>query len=103
MKKFTLPFFAAVCLTAVATPALADEVTVRVDYADLDLSNPHDVSSLKRRIVARTEAACRKGAGSALFSAKSFTDCRNDGVSKAFRQLEQRRTLAATQDSVERS
>lgn len=103
MNKFTLPLFAAVCLTAVATPALANEVTVRVNYSDLDLSNPVDVSLLKKRIIEQTESACRQGAGSELFSANSFTDCRNDGVTKAFQQLEQRRTLAAAEDSVERS
>ncbi|QDH33771.1 UrcA family protein [Porphyrobacter sp. YT40] len=54
--RFTLPLIA---LAAVAAPAVADDtVTVRVDYADVDVTTAEGRAALEARIDAKLRKAC---------------------------------------------
>ncbi|RKF22560.1 UrcA family protein [Altericroceibacterium spongiae] len=103
MRKFTLPVFAAACFAAIATPAAAAEVTVRVDVADLDLTNPADIAVVKGRIAEATDKACRNKVGSPLFNAAAFEDCSKASTQLAFEQLEKRQALASAELKAKRT
>ena len=54
--RFTLPLIA---LAALAAPAVAEEtVTVRVDYADVDVTTAEGRAALEARIDAKLRKAC---------------------------------------------
>src|SRR5512139_1593386 len=50
MRKFIRPICAAAWVAGLGSPAAADEVTVTVSYADLDLASPEDVAALHERL-----------------------------------------------------
>jgi len=59
MRKLVRPILAAACVAGFASPAIADEVRVRVSYADLDLTNTEDVAVLNERLAHALRRACR--------------------------------------------
>lgn len=63
MWKFVRPLIIAASTAGLASPASAEEVTVRVSYADLDLASADDVAVLQARLTEALRSACADGLG----------------------------------------
>jgi UrcA family protein len=100
MKSILL--FAAASLFAVpATAADADEgLTVRVDYADLDLTDPADVTELRGRLATVLQSACGLDTAESRYERELASSCVDDGMFKGRRVIERHReqALAAPAD-----
>jgi UrcA family protein len=63
MRKSVVSAFAALIVAAgltAAQPASAEQVTARVNYADLDLTTPAGVAALQARVARAVKAACTR-------------------------------------------
>lgn len=87
---------AAVCLSAAAaitlglfSPVMASDRDVRsssvkVSYADLNLSRPEDAALLYQRIVRAAKQVCRGNPGNRTFAELAdFDRCRDEAIAKA--------------------
>jgi len=78
MRTKLIPILAAVSLVGVPVSAGAEEVTVHVGYADLDLTKSDDVAELQGRLAAALRSACRRG----FVEDSVARGCVEDGMSK---------------------
>ncbi len=78
---------ASLALATIATPALADEITIRVPYADIDLASDEGFEVLRTRIADAAEAACT-AAEDADFSPNRVSDCQSMMMRKARGQID---------------
>ena len=88
MRKFLIPVIAASVLAFAAPAAAAEEVTVVVSFADLNLASPAGRETLEGRIAAAVTHVCGKPAPGSPQSFKVVKDCRSDAMEDAMKQLE---------------
>ena len=93
MRKL-VSFALAAVLAGTAAPAMADEVTIRIDLGTLDIADPADDAAIRDRIVTEVNKAC-KGPGASFQGVGAVEHCKADGTEKAFDELEARRALVA--------
>ena len=60
MRNIIVPAFAALSLNILASPALAEEVTISIPYGDLDISSPRGIATLEGRIQRAIRTVCGK-------------------------------------------
>lgn len=94
MKTFT---FAAALAAMLAAPCVAQERTMRVSHADLDLANAEHRTVLERRIGRVLERVCGSYAAVANGDADSIGDCRRSAMADAGRQVERLAARQATE------
>lgn len=85
MKKLSLIVAAAAASIAVFAPAHAQELHVRVDYADLDISSAEGAATLAGRIEAGVAKACVRSAD--LRALKAVSHCQDTLLADAVEQL----------------
>jgi UrcA family protein len=100
--RFILPLIA---LAAVAAPAAADTVTVRIAYGDVDVTSTEGRAALEARIDARVRKACvlegtaRYAHGRPAVDSKCVTEARTAALAEvervALMQARSGRTVAA--------
>lgn len=91
MHEFIRPICAAACVAVLAAPALADEVTVRVGYADLDLASPADVAALHARLAEALRQACRTKFAHGLTSRSADDQCVESGLANGEKVIAEHR------------
>ena len=98
MRQFVHRALLAACLAGLATPALADSVTVKVSYADLDLTDPADVDVLHDRLATALRQACNRGLPSIHAALQVSDDCVASGLKNGEQVISEHRdrALAAT-------
>ena len=89
--RFTLPIIALAALAsplAAAPQASEETVTVRISYADIDLSKAEDRAALEARIEAKLRKACtldgtaRYAYGRAIVDEKCLADARSAALAE---------------------
>ena len=94
----SIPVLAALALaSAVAAPAAAEETSVAVTYADLDLTSPAGAKTLEERIDTAVEAVCEKPAIRDLKAMVAWEECKaaaRAGVHDQLSVLDRYETLA---------
>jgi len=88
MRTYFTRSLACLALVTVATPALADEITIRVPYADIDLASDGGFETLNARIADAADAACTASEGDIAFSINRVADCKGMLVRKARGQID---------------
>lgn len=84
----------AATLAGAASPAIANEVTIKIDLGELDIANPSDDAAIRDRIAAQVNKACNRFRP-VLSSSGAIEDCKADGIGKALDEVEARRALIA--------
>jgi UrcA family protein len=84
MTKFIAAFAAA---TLIATPALAEDRTIHVSHADLDLHSDAGRNALNRRLAAATEQVCGSYSSVAADELDRVKSCREQARRDIARQL----------------
>jgi len=74
---------AASALSAPAAAATADEDSIVVSYAGLDLANPADAARLERRIKAAARAVCSDAPMLDLTVAAKVQACQDEAIARA--------------------
>jgi UrcA family protein len=74
-------------MASVAAPAAAEEVSVVVSYADLDLTAPEGAAALDRRIEAAAEKVCVKPDLREIKAMTAWEECKAATVADAKDQL----------------
>jgi len=87
MRTYFTRSLACLALATVATPAVADEITIRVPYADIDLAGDAGFETLNARIADAAHAACT-ASEDAVFSINRVADCKSRLVRKARGQID---------------
>lgn len=92
MRKSIFTVLAAPVLLAaasgvIAAPASAEEVSVAVPYADLDLATPAGEAALARRIETAVKTVCEKPDVRDLKVAAAWEACKAEARAEAFEQL----------------
>lgn len=87
MTKFAMTAALAASLAALAAPAVAEDVLVRVDYSDLDLATPAGTEVLGKRIEANAETACERPDVRDLKGMVAFEKCKDQVVAGAVEQM----------------
>ncbi|MEO6388182.1 MAG: UrcA family protein [Croceibacterium sp.] len=89
MRRSTISVLAAVLFSGIAaTPALAaDEVSVSVSYADLDLTAPAGTAVLGRRIDAAVATVCEKPSLRDLKGTIAWEACKASAHASAVEQI----------------
>lgn len=87
MKKLAIAAALAASF-AVAAPAAAENVVVRISYSDLDLATPVGAQLLGQRIEANAEEACGRPFIRDLKSVAAFEKCKDQVVAGAIAQLD---------------
>lgn len=95
MRKFVVPAFAALSLAAAAQPASAEQVTVKVAYADLDLTTATGVATLEIRLAGAIRAACERPDTRELKAMQAWSDCVADAKAKADAVVKEKVQLAS--------
>ena len=75
-----------------AAPVAANDVMVRVNYEDLDLSQPAHVETLKKRVMAKIRAACEPD--SSILG--GYGKCKRAARDQAMREIERHRLRYAS-------
>jgi UrcA family protein len=98
MRQFVRQALVAACLAGLASPAVAERVTVRVGYADLDLTDPEHVDVLNDRLVAALREACDRGLPNSRAALQVKHDCVASGLRSGEEVIAEHRdrALAAT-------
>lgn len=91
MKKLIISGLAAVCLTG-TTAAHAEAESVRVNFADLDLTRESDVNELNKRVLSAVEEACEPSSYVLIYAIDRA--CINNAMSEAKTQIQEKRTVA---------
>lgn len=86
MKKLALATALAASFLA-AAPAAAEDVVVRINYGDLDLTTPAGAELLGERIEANAADACRRPFIRDLKGVVAFEKCKDQVVAGAVEQL----------------
>jgi UrcA family protein len=79
---------AASALSAPAAAAQADETSVVVSYAGLDLANPADAARFERRLKAAARAVCSEAPLLDLGLSAKIQACQDDAVARAKSDLQ---------------
>ena len=88
MRKSIVTVLAAVSLAGmIASPAAAEDVSVVVSYADLNLAAPAGTAALDRRIEAATDKVCEKPSLRDLKAMAEWESCKATAKSDALEQL----------------
>jgi UrcA family protein len=88
MKKFAMAAaLAAAASLLPAAPAAAEDFTVRISYADLDLATAAGAEQLGKRIEANAEAACGRPSVRDIKRTVAFEKCKDQVVAGAVEQL----------------
>jgi len=88
MTKFAITAALAASLSFLAVaPAAAEDMVVRVDYSDLDLSTPAGTEVLGKRIEANAETACERPDVRDLKGMVAFEKCKDQVVTGAVEQM----------------
>lgn len=88
MTKFAIAAALAASLSfAAAVPAAAEEMLVRVDYSDLDLTTPAGAEVLGKRIEANAETACERPDVRDLKGMVAFEKCKDEVVTGAVEEM----------------
>ena len=86
MRKYLVSALAAFAVAGVSAPAMAETVTISVDYADLDLTDAEDLAELDARVrVAAHQACTRPFAKFTAYAVDSF--CRADLIDAAREEI----------------
>ncbi|BBC71142.1 conserved hypothetical protein [Altererythrobacter sp. B11] len=93
LKPALLPVLAATCLAGLSAPAMADDVTIRIDLSGLDAANPSDDAAIRDRIKTAVPRACNRATGFHT-GLSSWQECQADGQARALEVLEARRNPA---------
>lgn len=101
MKKIAIAT-AAILAGLAATPALAEEVRVEVDYADLNIGTDEGASRLASRIAASVKTACAANEIRDLKGAARASACQNEMLTEAVAQLNDRGAKLAAQNLIGR-
>ena len=96
MRRFVYPVLFAICLAGLASPALADTVTVTVNYADLDLTKPQDVEALHDRLASALRQACDRGLPDNSAALQVRHDCIVSGLRNGDEVIAEHRDRALT-------
>lgn len=98
MRRAVYRALCAACLAGLASPALADTVTVTVNYADLDLTKPQDVEVLHDRLATALRQACGRGLPDSHAALQVSHDCITSGLRNGDEVISEHRdrALAAT-------
>ena len=93
MRSILVPVLVAMSMTT-AAPALAEtqEVKIRIQYGDLDLTKPKDVNSLRKRIDLKIKQACTHETSLSMISRTVDYDCVRGAKELALAELEKRHT-----------
>lgn len=97
MKKLIVSGIAAACLMGTVT-AKAEEVQVRVNHTDLDLTRSGDVVKLRSRLRIAIQDACSSRPGDYPFTA--INGCFTEAMAEADAQIAARRALAQSPTKV---
>lgn len=100
MRKSVIAFAALFAASTIAAPASAEEASIAVSYADLNLSAPAGVATLKHRIEAAAEKVCQKPYSRDLKTVAAWQECVTVARTEALERLAAReasngRVLAA--------
>ena len=93
MRKSIVAVIAALAATGLAAPATAEEQSVVVSYADLNVASPAGAQALDRRIAAAVEKVCIKPELRDLKGMTAWEECKAAALTDAMEQLS---TLAPT-------
>ncbi len=88
MRTIALSALGAIGLAAASAPALAGEVEIKVDYSDLDLSDPVDADLLMDRIDTAVTRACSRTSIAMKYGSQAVSECKADGTAKVLSALE---------------
>lgn len=91
MRKFIRPICAAAWVAGLGSPAAADEVTVTVSYADLDLASLEDVAALHERLAEALRQACRTKFAHGLTAKHADDQCVESGLANGERVITEHR------------
>jgi UrcA family protein len=80
---------------AAAQPAGAEQVTVKVSYADLDLATPTGVATLQTRVASAVKTACVKPDIRELKAMAEWQHCVADARAKAAQKVQEQVQLAS--------
>ena len=72
---------------AIATPAMAEEATVLVNYGDLDLTDPDGVAVLETRIAAAVKEVCDKTEPRLVRGRTAWDECKAKSLADAKEQV----------------
>lgn len=97
MMRTTALILAAAGAFALQAPAGAEEISIRVEYPDLDLRKQHDVEVLKLRVAAAIREACDLPGGT--LAPTQERRCRDDATALALREIERHRLRYAALES----
>lgn len=86
MRKSVLAIAAALCGLS-AAPAAAETVSVEIFYADLDLSSPAGIATLKQRIEAAADRVCDRPSMRDLKAMAAWQECTAAARADAASQL----------------
>lgn len=87
MRKFLASLSAAAAIAAVSAPAMAEQVTIRVSAAGIDLSDAAGVELMKERIDLAVSKACESRSITKRYGAGPVQECVADGKAKALAAL----------------
>ncbi|GGC37360.1 hypothetical protein GCM10011371_26020 [Novosphingobium marinum] len=94
MKKLLYPGFAAACLALAGSPAMAGEVTLRIDHSDLDLTRKADVETLRARAKRAIRQACANESSLSHYTVRDERACEREALAQAERQIDRNHGLA---------
>lgn len=94
MHKLIGPIALAAAIASAVSPARAEEVTVTVSYADLDLTNPDDVSTLHARLADAFRDACATTVPHTDAEMRVNADCVRSGLANGAKVISQHRDRA---------
>jgi UrcA family protein len=90
MRKSIVTVLAAATLLggiSIAAPATAQDATVHVSYADLDLTQPADLSTLKGRIEDAVKKVCNRVEPRIMSGQVAWEQCKAASLADAMEQL----------------
>ena len=87
MRKTLIGSLALVAVAIVSTPVAAEDVQVRLNYKDLDLSRADHVDALKKRVRAKVRIAC----ASPNYAVTAYSDCERGAMEQAMHEIERHR------------
>ncbi len=94
MRKTCFSLIAAFAVAGVATPALAETVTIRVSTEGFDLSQADDIAEIERRVEIAAREACMVGRAYSMTQQAGERACYEDLIDGAAEQIERRREIA---------
>lgn len=87
MRKSVIAFAALFAASTIAAPAAANEVSVSVSFADLNLTAPAGAAVLKQRIDAAADRVCARPHIRDLKGMATWETCRTSARAEAVERL----------------